>query len=71
MLDAESQTPGIAGGGSVSFPDNPQKLSIPLQPLSFNLLNRFSVTRTQVCFRQVGPPPPTTGRIIRGKTAHR
>ena len=34
-------------------------------PCFFNLLNRFCVRRTQGCFRQVGPLPPTTGQIIR------
>ena len=41
----------------MSFPDNPHKVSIPLQPPFFQLLNRFSVTRTQVCFRQVVGEP--------------
>ena len=30
-------------------------------PCCFNLLNRFCVTRTQVCFRQVQPPLPHDG----------
>ena len=63
-------TPAIVGCGSVSFPDNPHKLSIPLQPLSFNLLNRFSVTRTQVCFR-LGPRPPRRGGSSEGETSER
>ena len=66
MLDAESQRRELQGVAACPSRITPTRCQFLSNPLSFNLLNRFSVTRTQVCFRQVGPPPPTTGRIIRG-----
>ena len=53
-----SRAPALQGGSYESetgvFQARCQFLS---NPCCSNLVNRFCVTRTQVCFRQVGPPP--------------
>ncbi len=56
MLDAESQRRELQGVAPCPSRITPTRCQFLSNPLSFNLLNRFSVTQTQVCFRQVGPP---------------
>ena len=52
MLDAETQRRELQGVASCSSRITPTSCQFLSNPLSFNLLNRFSVTQTQVCFRQ-------------------
>ena len=43
-----------------------QASQMPLSPLVSNWFHKLQPPELRGCFRQVGPPPPTTGRIIRG-----
>ncbi len=53
MLDAETQRRELSGVAPCPSRITPTRCQFLSNPLSFNLLNRFCVTRTQFCFRQV------------------
>ncbi len=67
MLDAESQRRELQGVAPCPSRITPTSCQFLSNPFAFNLLNRFSVTRTQVCFRQI-PPPPLTVRTLQDET---
>ena len=53
--------PGIVGCDSVSFPDNPHKVSIPLQPPFFQSFEPVLRHANPVLFQVSGAPAPQDG----------
>ena len=62
MLDAETQRRELQGVAACPSRITPTRCQFLSNPLSFNLLNRFSVTRTQFCFRQAAKATALTTR---------